>query len=179
MKKLISGITMAAMITLMSTAVLAAESPTEGPTSGTTREMKFNSEKKALRSEFKLKVAPLKDEARANREGNAALREQNRALSLQIKDKLTALKESESKLTEEQKSNLKSLRETVKLYRTDIGDTKGQIKLILEANKENLKNMDFTAVEAAFNEVYEIQILRHDKLQLINSALDEILLTLN
>lgn len=176
MKKIFSLIFTVALVSIMSTAIFAAEQPA---TDSSTQAPQATAEKKAQRSEFKTQVTPLREERKANREENLALREQNKALVSQIQEKLAILKTSETKLNDEQKSSLKALKAEVKTLRAEIKATQGQIKAILDANRENFKKMDFAAVQAAFNQVYEIQNFRHGKLDQINDTLGTILSSLN
>lgn len=175
MKKLFTLIFTVAMIALTSTAIFAAETPTDN----TTQPAQVSAQKKAQRTEFKALVQPLRDERKANKEENMALREQNKSLVTQIQSKLATIKASETKMTEDQKTDLKAIKSEVKSIRAEIKATHGQIKAILDANKDNLKNMDLTAVQAAFNQVYDIQNLRHQKLQAISDNLNKILTSLN
>jgi len=176
MKKLFTLIFAVALVSLMSTAIFAAEQPA---TDSSTQATQANVGKKAQRSEFKTQVTPLRDERKANRVENQALREQNKSLVTQLQDKLATLKASTSKLTDDQKTSLKTLKSEVKSLRTEIRATEGQVKVILDTNKENIKNMDIATVQAAFNKVYDIQNLRHQKLQQINDTLNKMLATLN
>ncbi len=176
MKKHFILIFTVAMVSLMSTAIFAAEQPV---TDNFTQVTQAKAEEKAQRSEFKTQVTPLRIERKANREENLALREQNKSLIAQLQDKLATLKASESKLTDDQKTSLKALKSEVKAFRAEIKATEGQVKAILDANKENTKNMDIATVQAAFNKVFDIQNLRHQKLQQINDTLNKMLATLN
>lgn len=180
MKKLFTPILTAALIALMSTAIFAAEGTTATSTAGsqTTQVQQAASDQKTKRTEFKSQVAPLRAERKANREENLALREQNKALLEQIKSKLESLKSSETKLSDEQKAELKTLKTDIKALRGEIQATEGQVKAILDANKENFKNMNLEAVQAAFDEVYKIQNYRHDRLAQINTKLGQILSTI-
>ncbi len=177
MKKLFTIILSAAFVTVMSASIFAADAApaVQSDTVGKTEISKVKAEIKSQRAEFKEQIAPLRAERKVNREDNLALRDQNKALLSQIKSKLTEIKASESKLDENQKTELKALRAEVKTLKDEIAATKGQIKALIEGNRESLKNMDFDAVQAAFDQIYEIQDLRHDKLQQINTALAEML----
>lgn len=176
MKKLFTLIFAVALVSLMSTAIFAEQQPA---TDSSNQTAQVNTQKKAQRSEFKTQVTPLREERKANREENLALREQNKALVAQIQDKIATLMASEAKLTDDQKASLKALKSEVKSLRAEIKATSGQIKAILDVNKENIKNMDIAAVQAAFNQVYDIQNFRHQKLQEINDTLDQMLAALN
>ncbi|HEY5585128.1 MAG TPA: hypothetical protein VIK78_11625 [Ruminiclostridium sp.] len=176
MKKLITLILTVSLVSVMSTAIFATQ---QSATDSSTQTTQVNAEKKVQRSEFKAQVTPLRTERKSNREENLALREQNKLLVTQLQGKIATIKLSESKLTAEQKTSLKALRLEVKSIRAEIKATAGQVKAILEANKVNLKNMDLAAVQAAFNQVFGIQDLRHQKLQAINDTLNEMIATLS
>lgn len=174
MKKLLTIITTITLLGILPTMALAAEKPLLN----TTTETKMTVESKAEREAFKAQVQPLRATLKANREQNQVLREKNRALLEEIKAKLADLKASETKLSEETKTAIKSIRQELKALRVALASTKGAVKNILTANKVNLKNMDYSATEAAFNEAYNIQKLRFEKLTQINNKLTELLANL-
>lgn len=177
MKKLFSPILTAALITVMTTAAFAAND-TAAPalSSGAkTGVLQANVEQKSKRSEFRSQIAPLKAEKKANREENSALRQQNKALLEQIKNKLSKLKSGETNLPDEKKEQLITLRADVKAIGAELKATEGQIKTVLEANRDSVKNMDLEAVQAAFDQLYGIQSNRHEKLVHINTKLAEML----
>ncbi len=180
MKKFITPILSTALIALMTTGIFAAGGTVSQETSSlnTTQAQQVNQEQKAERANFKAQVEPLRAERKANREENLALREQNKALYEQIKGKLSTLKASETKLSKEQKGGLKTIKADIKALRSEIQSTEGQVKAVLEANKENFKNMNLEAVQSAFEEVYKTQTYRHDRLAQINTKLGQMLSTL-
>jgi regulator of replication initiation timing len=170
MKKLSSLILTVALVGVLTTTAFAAGQPV-GDTSAKT---KLTTEQKAQIQAFKAQIQPLKDTLKSNRDQNQALREQNKALHSEIKDKLASLKASETKLSADAKATIKSIRQELAAIR-DSGATNGEIKDILSANKTNIKNMDYSAVEAAFKQAYDVQKIRFDKLTQINNKLNELL----
>lgn len=175
MKKLFTVILSATFVAVMSVSIFAAGSAPAVQSGASDKVQYFKAGTKIQRAEFKAKVDPLRTDRKVSREENIALRDQNKALLSQIKPKLSEIKADESKLDEKQKTELKALRAEVKTLRDEIAATKGQIKALLEGNRENLKNMDYDTVQKVFDQMFEIQDLRHQKLQQINTALSKIL----
>ncbi|HYE69626.1 MAG TPA: hypothetical protein VEA58_13495, partial [Anaerovoracaceae bacterium] len=54
-------------------------------------------------------------------------------------------------------------------------DTKGDIKEITAENKANIKARDYEAMEAVFDEIYDIQASRNAALIQINELLKEMI----
>jgi uncharacterized protein (DUF342 family) len=171
MKKLSTIILAVAIVGVLTTAAFAAEQPGGDLTAKT----KLTTEQKAQRQAFKAQIKPLRDTLKSNHGQNQSLREQNKALRSEIKNKLASLKSNETVLSADAKATIKSIRQELAAIRDSKATTKGEIKNILSANKTNIKNMDYAAVEAAFKQAYDVQKIRFDRLTQINNKLNELL----
>lgn len=113
------------------------------------------------------KTAAIKD----NRTQNRSLLIQNTQLRKDILASLTAIKENGSTVSQDVQNQLKAYNQQIKDITSALKDSKGSIKDILTANKENIKNMDYEAVDSAFDQVSSIQNNRNEQLQKINDIL--------
>lgn len=171
MKKLFSIIFTVFTLCILSTATFAAQQPT----TDTSAKTNLTVEQKAQKDAFKAQVQTLRDTLKENHQQNQTLREQNKTLVGQVKEKLSTLKSSETKLSSQTKTEIKAIKQQIATLRQEKAATKGEIKAILTANKTNINNMDFEAAQAAFKQAYDIQKLRFDKLTQINTKLNELL----
>lgn len=171
MKKLSTLILTAVFVGVLSTSAFAAEQPV----SNSTEKTSLTAEQKGQKIEFRSQVQTLRETLKSNHSKNQSLREQNKTLRSDIKDKLASLKSSETKLSADAKSSIKSIRQDLAVLRNDKAAPKGEIKSILSADKTNIKNMDYAAVEGAFNQAYAVQNIRFNKLTQINAKLNELL----
>ncbi|MEM1484120.1 hypothetical protein V6615_04465 [Oscillospiraceae bacterium PP1C4] len=130
---------------------------------------------KEARAAFKESVAIEKQKLIENRAQLKALAEEKKALSTAYKAILKADKNAETPtISAETHQQIKDLLEELKAARASGEDTKGKIKEILTANKENIKNMDYEAAVTAFKNVAAVQNERLEKKTSIIKILKQI-----
>ena len=116
-----------------------------------------------------------RDQMFQNAEKNTALVKENNTLRLQLAQAIKAVKDSGTQLSEETVAKLKEFNTQIKDIATSIKDTKGQIKTLLEGNKELIKNKDYTGLDSAYEQIYTIQGWRNEQLTSINSLLTQMI----
>jgi hypothetical protein len=96
------------------------------------------------------------------------------SLKLQISNTLKTLKESGTTLSDEQQKGINALNSQVKETLDTAKKTNSDIKALLDSNKKNIKAKDFSATEAVFTQVYEIQKSRISQLTAAKGYLQQI-----
>lgn len=132
-------------------------------------------QKKADAIEFREVVKEKRDAVKANREENKALRLENKELRSSLNATLKEIKDSGTVLDAEVAAKLEECKTELKASVSALKDTKGDIKEITAENKGNIKARDYEAMEAAFDEIYEIQASRNASLVQINELLEEMI----
>ena len=132
-------------------------------------------QKKADAIAFREVVKEKRDAVKANREENKALRLENKELRSSLAASLKEIKDSGTVLDAEVAAKLEECKNEMKVSIGQLKDTKGDIKEITAENKANLKARDYEAMEAAFDEIYEIQASRNVALAQINELLKEMI----
>jgi hypothetical protein len=135
--------------------------------------------KKQAISDFRAAVLAKREIIKQNREDNKAIWEENKTLRTELKTKLEAIKAAGTVLDPATIQTLKDDRTKVQALVAEIKATSGQIKAILVANKGNLKKLDYTALDATFKQIADVQLLRNAKLVEINGLLESMLALLN
>lgn len=108
-----------------------------------------------------------------NREKNLALIADNEQLRQGIAETLRALQEDGVQLPEDVKAQLSAYNEQVRSLASRLRETKGAIRTVTEGNRENIRIMDYEAMDAAFVQIAEIQETRYALLTQIRSVLQE------
>ena len=132
-------------------------------------------QKKADAIEFREVVKEKRDAVKENREENKALRLENKELRSSLNATLKEIKDSGTVLDAEVAAKLEECKTELKASVSALKDTKGDIKEITAENKGNIKARDYEAMEAAFDEIYEIQASRNASLVQINELLEEMI----
>ncbi len=191
MKKLIAAAAVMAALIVCATPVFAApaeQEPEQRPTRTEQLEERLSriderqsanaAKKEELASkmdefdEFRQSLAQGRIGAMDNREQNMALTEENTRQRLAIANALSAIKQSGS-LPEETVVQLKDYNAQLKEIIAAIKDTKGDIRAVADANRENIKNKDYAAMDSAFAEIYTIQTWRNEQLAQMNTILQQ------
>ena len=190
MKKLIIFASVLALTFSMSMNAFATEdtssvepSANQAIVSGETSDVQKNLEekkaafeqKKAEAGAFRDAVKEKRDAIKASREENKALRLENKELRSSLAASIKELKDSGTVLDAEVAAKLEECDAELKASASALKDTKGDIKEITAENKGNIKARDYEAMEAAFDEIYEIQESRNASLVQINELLEEMI----
>ncbi len=133
--------------------------------------------KKTAISDYRTAAQAKREIVKQNREDNKAIWEENKTLRTELKTKLQAIKTAGTVLDPTVIQTLKDDHAKVKALVAEIKATSGQIKAILEANKENAKKLDYAALDSTFQQIAAVQLVRNTKLVAINGLL-EIMLAL-
>lgn len=131
--------------------------------------------KKQVITDFRSAVLAKREIIKQNREDNKAIWEENKTLRTELKKKLEALKTAGTVLNPTTVQTLKDDQAKVTALVAEIKATSGQIKAILAANRENLKKLDYAALDATFKQIAAVQLLRNSKLVEINGLLESML----
>lgn len=131
--------------------------------------------RKADNAAFRAAVKEERDIVKENREANRALRQENTALRKQLSASLKELKAAGTVLDEETTEKLAESNEELKSMTAELKTTKGDIKAVADEKKEALKSLDYEGMKAAFEEIGQIQDLRNETLEQINSLLKEMI----
>ncbi len=123
--------------------------------------------------EFRQQLEALRLEVLANKDENLALAAEVNDLRLSIVQQVEALKESVAALPQQDIDALKNKNGQVKGLAKELRATRGQIKSVMEANRENYKAKDYDAMVAAFSEMEAIQFNRNGLLQQMKAILQE------
>lgn len=124
-------------------------------------------------SEFRQQVEALRLVVLDNREENIALASENNQLRLETVQALKALKDSGVTLPADTVTELKSLNEQAKAIAEQLAATRGDIKDVAQANRENLRAKDLEAIADAFAQIGEIQNTRYGLLLQMKDILSE------
>ena len=143
-----------------------------------TRISELQTKKQAI-SDFRTAAQAKRDIVKQNREDNKLIWGENKTIRTSLKTKLEAIKTAGTVLEPTTLETLKNDNAKIKTLLAEIKATSGQIKAILQANKENAKKLDYTALNAAFEKIAAIQLLRNTKLVEINGLLESMLALLN
>jgi hypothetical protein len=108
-----------------------------------------------------------------NREKNLSLTAANEQVRQGISETLGALQEAGVQLPEDVKAQLSACNEQVRSLASRLRETKGAIRTVTEGNRENIRIMDYEAMDAAFVQIAEIQETRYALLTQIRSVLQE------
>ncbi len=182
MKKLITLVFTVALTLTFGTSAFAAEEETSSATSeiaNVLEELEDNTtDKVQKKAEIEAFRAVLKEQRviiQANRDANKAIRLENKTLRQTIKVRLQAIKDSGTTLNKEASDQLTAYRTELKAIRDALKLTKGEIKEIRAANKGIAKELDYASMDAAFAEITSIQSARNTELKRINEILMEML----
>lgn len=124
-------------------------------------------------SALKEELFQKRDQMFQNAEKNTALVKDNNTLRLQLTQAIKSVKDSGAQLSEDTIAKLKDYNSQIQDIAVSIKDTKGQIKTILDGNKDLIKNKDYTGLDNAFDKIYTIQDWRNEQLTSINSLLTQ------
>lgn len=124
--------------------------------------------------EFRQQVEALRLVVLENRQENIALASENNQLRLSTAQALKALKDSGATLPAETVTQLKALNEQAKAIAEQLNATRGDIKDVAQANRENLRAKDYEAIAAAFAQIGEIQNTRYGLLLQMKDVLTEL-----
>ncbi|MGB7593986.1 MAG: hypothetical protein WBL80_00295 [Erysipelotrichaceae bacterium] len=138
----------------------------------------LEAKKKAI-SDFRAAVLAKREIVQQNRADNKEIWEENKTLRAELKSTLEAIKAAGTVLDPAIIQTLKDDNAKIKTLREEIKATSGQIKAIMVANKENRRKLDYAALDAAFKQIADIQLLRNSKLVQINGLLESMLGLLN
>ena len=123
--------------------------------------------------EFRQQLEELRLSVLANKDENLALAAVVNDLRLSIVQQIKSLKESGATLPQETIDALKDKNGQVKTLAEELRATRGQIKAVMEVNRENYKAKDYDAMAAAFAEIEGIQANRNGLLQQMKSILQD------
>lgn len=178
MKKVISILCMLFILCTSSAAAFAAEynpaNDTKQFSAKSAEELQKRSEQLAKRLDFfqfRKSLDGKRDSIRQNRTENRELAAENTQLRKDIVDTLLAIKENGGTLPAEIEAQLKAYNQEIKDIKEALKETKGDIREILTVNKQNIKDMNYEAVNAAFGQVEAIQQNRAVQLARINEIL--------
>ncbi len=124
--------------------------------------------------EFRQQVEALRLVVLENRQENIALASENNQLRLSTAQALKSLKDSGVTLPAETVTQLKALNEQAKAIAEQLNATRGDIKDVAQANRENLRAKDYEAIAAAFAQIGEIQNMRYGLLLQMKDVLTEL-----
>lgn len=110
-----------------------------------------------------------------NRKENITLMQDNRRLSVELKNSLETIKENGITLDEETTAKLAILTEKLKSLRDALKDTKGDIKAVMEEYKSFAKDKDYASMELMFEKIHAIQEFRTAQLTEIGNTLKEMI----
>lgn len=137
-------------------------------------ELKTNNEEKLEKYEaFKQSLTEEQQEIINNAEENISILAQNNQLRIDLAESLKAMAKSGIELEEDTKVQLKDYNTQISELVEDLKDTKGQIKAIVEENKEFIKERDYASMETAYEEISLIQSSRYEIITKINELLKE------
>lgn len=178
MKKLIMLVCVTALILAMGTTAFAAEGDTTTTATKTANMQQKLADRKIIKDQKKLDIQAFRavqmekrNIVKANRDSNVAIRTENKTLRVTIASSLKAMKESGATLDPAISEQLKAYKAVLKTATATLKSTKGAIKVIMTANKANVKTLNYTAMEAAFTQVADIQVARKVQLTQINDTL--------
>lgn len=178
LKKVLSILCIAAILWALSITAFAVDNTTNTGSQIATANTVDSLKNRAAKLDKRLQYLQLKqsleqkrDTVRESRDANKALLIQNTQLRKDIVDLLTALKQNGGTLSADIKEQIKTYNQQIKDITSALKETKGSIKDILAANKENVKNLDYDAIDAAFSQIASIQSSRNAQLAKINQIL--------
>lgn len=191
MKKIVSVLLVVLMMSTLSVTVFAEEAKPDKTKNGietlTTKleeiqekadEASQKREKFATKqeewNEFQTSINEKKAQMQENKISMIALKKEIITLKLEIANALNVLKESGTALTDEQLASVAALNAQAKEILDAIKETKGNIKELMDSNKEYIKAQDFGAIETVFTQVYEIQEFRISQLTEAKGYLQQI-----
>lgn len=184
MKKVLSILCIALLLCTSTITAYASNINTNSTNNGDQKYSQKNAENLQERSaklakrleflKFRQSLEGKQAEIRQNRIENRELVIENTQLRKDIVDSLAAIKENGRTISPEVQDQIKAYNQQIKDIKTALKETKGDIKEILTANKQNIKDMNYEAVDAAYNQVVSIQNNRAVQLQKINQILDSI-----
>ena len=125
-------------------------------------------------NEFRVSLNEKRTEMLNNKIKIISLKKDILNLRLEISNSLAALKESGTKLTDDQLASITALKTKTKEILDALKETRGDIKTLMDSNKENVKAQDFAAVDTVFAKVYEIQEFRITQLTNVKDYLLQI-----
>ncbi len=123
--------------------------------------------------EFRQQLEELRLSVLANKDENLALAAEVNDLRLSIVQEIKSLKEDGATLPQETIDALKDKNGQAKSLAEELRATRGQIKAVMEANRENYKAKDYEAMAATFAEIEAIQSNRNGLLQQMKSILQD------
>lgn len=178
MKKILSLICIITVLCTLTITAFAADNTTNSTTQNSPQSALDRLQKRSDQLDKRLQYLQFKQSIeqktaaiRDNKTQNRALLIQNTQLRKDILTSLTTIKSNGSALPQNIQDQLKSYNQQIKDITSELKNTRGSIKDILTANKENIKNMDYAAVNSAFDQVASIQSSRNQYLQKINDIL--------
>lgn len=178
MKKILSILCITIIFGIMSITAFAVDDTTNSSKQSNSLKTAESIQKRADLLDKKLQFLKFKqsfdEKTAAIRESRTLNRDQlieNTVLRKDILTLLKTIKENGSTLSPEVQDQLKAYNLQIKEITSSIKETKGDIKDILAVNKENIKNMNYEAVDSAFSQVASIQKGRNEQLAKINEIL--------
>ncbi|MGB4437648.1 MAG: hypothetical protein WBJ13_00160 [Sedimentibacter sp.] len=137
-------------------------------------ELKTNNEEKMEKYEaFKQSLTEEQQEILNNAEENISISAQTNQLRIDLAQTLNAMSKAGIELEEETNAQLKDYNAQVLKRVEDLKVTKGQIKAIVEENKEFIKERDYESMDTAYDEILSIQSYRYELIIKINELLKE------
>lgn len=179
MKKVLSILCAAAVLfTVSMTAFASAPLGTnENSTVKTAASLEERSDRLSKKLEFlkfKQFLYDKKTLIRENRASNRNLVMENTQLRLDILASLKSIRENGGALAPEVQEQLKTYNGQIKETASALKETKGDIKAIIDSNKQNIEARNYEAIDTAYSQIISIQKSRNDQLQKINEVLKNI-----
>lgn len=177
MKKLLSVLCVILILGTFAVTALAEDgntAPTGNPR--IIRALQNRSDRLAERIEvlkFKQTLLEKGETVRQNRKTNLELKTENVQLVKDIVDILLNIKQQGGIISQDMKSQLKAYYQQIREIGTTLKETRGDIRDIIASNRQNIKDMNYEAVEAAYNEIIAIQQNRAEQLGEINNILKD------
>ena len=106
-----------------------------------------------------------------NRQANLDVIAQTNQLRLELTNTLKGLQDAGTALPDETAAQLKDYNAQVKEITDALRATKGQITDIAEKNKGSIRDKDYAAIDAAYQEIAAVQTWRYEQLTDINRLL--------
>lgn len=130
------------------------------------------------REEVKAKLDALKlylSKAKTLKNENLKLHKQNNALRKQLTAALRSMKKSRSMLSAGDLALLTDYQNQLKSHHVGIASTKGEIIHGIKNNRANVRNKDYTAIQAAYESIIATLTARNTELKSINDILSKMI----
>ena len=186
MKKLLSMITIGALVLSIGTTAFAMKNETESTKSlVNTHFVQVQERISARQAQVEEKKQEVQDFRAAAQEKSAILkaaRDENKVLAQEV----TSARKELTSIYTEMKTNgitldvavleqLSGYSQQVRTMIDELMASKGSIQTIIDSNKEALKALDYALLDSMYAEIFEIQNWRNDQLTEINNILGEML----